>query len=267
MFSLNPLRLRLLPVFSLTAFLAASFLPLTSAAEDTRVYELRTYTTLPGRYEALLTRFRDHTVRLFEKHGMTNVGYWQPMDAANGAGQKLIYLLSYPSREAATASWKAFSADPEWQKVKKASEEDGKIISKVESVFLKTTDFSPALGATSSGGSRVFELRTYVTEPGRLAALDTRFRDHTLGFFKHYGMTNLIYFHPVDADKGADNTLIYFLAHSNRKAADASWSGFRADPKWIAAKGASETSAGGSLTVPNGVTSVFLTPVDFSPLK
>ncbi len=76
-------------------------------------------------------------------------------------------------------------------------------------------------------------------------------------------MTNLIYFHPADADKGADNTLIYFLAHANRKAADASWSGFRADPKWVAAKAASEKSAGGSLTAPNGVKSVFLTPVDF----
>ncbi|HRE81218.1 MAG TPA: NIPSNAP family protein [Opitutaceae bacterium] len=182
MFSLKCL-LRFLSAFSLTAFLVASFVPLASAAEDSRVYELRTYTTLPGRYDALLTRFRDHTVKLFEKHGMTNVGYWQPMDTADGAGQKLIYLLSYPSREAATASWKAFGADPEWQKVKKASEEDGKIVAKVESVFLKTTDFSPALTGAYSGGSRVFELRTYVGTWSSLCIGYTVSRPH-LGVFQ-----------------------------------------------------------------------------------
>lgn len=255
----------------LFALLSVMFLSSSAAlAADTRVYELRTYTTLPGRYEALLTRFRDHTVKLFEKHGMTNVGYWQPIEAADGAGQKLIYLLSYPSREAATASWKSFGADPDWVKAKTASEVSGKIIAKVESVFLSPADFSPEIKSVIAPEARVFELRTYTTEPGRLSALDTRFRDHTVAFFKQYGMTNVGYFHPVDADKGADRTLVYFLAHKNREAATASWSAFRADPKWVAAKAASEKAAGGgSLTVagPEGVKSVFLTPVDFSRMK
>lgn len=106
-----------------------------------QVYELRTYTTHPGRLPALLTRFRDHTTRIFEKHGMTNVGYWVPQDAPLSENT-LIYVLSYPSREAARRSWEAFRTDPEWIRVRDASEADGKIVSKVESVFMDATDFS-----------------------------------------------------------------------------------------------------------------------------
>src|SRR5436190_23135907 len=80
---------------------------------NTRVYELRTYTTLPGRLPALNKRFADHTMKLFEKHGMRNEMYWIPTEEDN----KLIYLISHDSREAADKSWKAFGADPEWQKV------------------------------------------------------------------------------------------------------------------------------------------------------
>jgi hypothetical protein len=80
-------------------------------------------------------------------------------------------------------------------------------------------------------------------------------------------MTNLGYYHPVDADKGAGKTLIYFLAHANREAATKSWAAFRADPVWIAAKAASEKAAGGPLTITDGVKSVFMAPTDFSPTK
>lgn len=75
-----------------------------SAAPDGRVYELRTYTATPGNLDKLLARFREHTLKLFEKYGMTNVGYWVPMDGKDGAADKLVYLLSYPSRQAAAAS-------------------------------------------------------------------------------------------------------------------------------------------------------------------
>src|SRR6218665_2362215 len=89
--------------------------PVWAADSSERVFELRTYTTEAGKLPALLARFRDHTVRIFEKHGMKNVGYWTPADAKDGAENKLIYLLEHRSREAATAAWKAFGADPEWQ--------------------------------------------------------------------------------------------------------------------------------------------------------
>lgn len=106
---------------------------------NTRVYELRTYTTLPGRLPALNKRFAEHTLKLFEKHGMKNEMYWVPSDEEN----KLIYVVSHASREAADQSWKAFQADPDWQKARAESEKDGKIVEKVERVWMKATDYSP----------------------------------------------------------------------------------------------------------------------------
>jgi NIPSNAP protein len=109
-----------------------------------RVFELRTYTASPGKLDALNARFRDHTNALFRKHGMEVVGFWIPLDKEAGAGEKLVYMLSYPSRAAAEASWKAFRADPEWVKVKAASETDGVLAAKIESVYLAGTDYSPS---------------------------------------------------------------------------------------------------------------------------
>ena len=110
------------------------------AAAD-RVFELRTYTTHPGKLEALKSRFRDHTVKLFEKHGMTNVGYWVPQDGPL-AENTLIYIVAHSSREAAKKSWAGFREDPDWVKARTASEKDGPINIKVESVFMNPVDFS-----------------------------------------------------------------------------------------------------------------------------
>jgi len=111
------------------------------AASGGRVFELRTYTTLDGKLDALNARFRDHTVHIFKKHGMTSIGYWVPQDGPQH-GNTLVYIIAHASREAAKANWDAFRADPEWQKVQKESEANGKIVSKVESVFLDPTDYS-----------------------------------------------------------------------------------------------------------------------------
>lgn len=107
-----------------------------------RVFEIRTYTTADGKLDALHRRFRDHTMGFFKQHGMTNVAYWTPQEGPS-AGNTLIYVLAYPSREAARKSWSDFNADPAWQKVRAASEENGKIVTKVESVFVDPTDYSP----------------------------------------------------------------------------------------------------------------------------
>jgi hypothetical protein len=112
-----------------------------AAANDTNVYELRTYYTLPGRLDALNARFRGHTTKLFEKHGMKNIGYWIPQDEARKSNT-LIYLLQHKSRAAADVSWKAFQADPEWVKARTASEESGKIVEKVERIWLDPVDYS-----------------------------------------------------------------------------------------------------------------------------
>ncbi|MSU49128.1 MAG: NIPSNAP family protein [Opitutus sp.] len=233
------------------------------SAESTRVYEMRTYTTLPGRLPALLARFRDHTLKIFESHGMVNVGYWVPADAKDNPDNTLIYVLEHKSREAAAASWKAFRVDPAWQAAQKKSEADGKIVAKVDFVFLSATDFSKAMNSGNGKGGRVFERRTYTAADGKLAALDSRFRDHTVALFAKHGITNLGYFHPVDADKGSANTLVYFLAYPNREAAAASWKAFAADADWMKARKASEVN--GKLT--SKVESIYLTPVDFSALK
>ena len=108
---------------------------------NAEVYELRTYTAAPGRLGALNARFRNHTCRLFEKHGMKNIGYWTPMDERKD--NTLIYILAHRSREAAAASWDAFRKDPAWLKARAESEADGKIVDKVESLFLEAVDYSP----------------------------------------------------------------------------------------------------------------------------
>jgi NIPSNAP len=111
-------------------------------AQSKRVFELRTYTTHEGKLGDLHKRFRDHTMRIFKKHGMENIGYWQPQDAPDSQNT-LIYVISHRSREAAKKSWADFQADPEWQKVSAESQVNGRIVSKVVSVFMDATDYSP----------------------------------------------------------------------------------------------------------------------------
>lgn len=111
-------------------------------AKSERVYELRTYYCLPGRLEALHKRFADHTLKLFEKHGMKNEMYWTPTDPKL-KDHVLIYVISHDSMEAAKKSWDGFRTDPEWIKARDASEKDGKIVEKVESVYMTATPFSP----------------------------------------------------------------------------------------------------------------------------
>src|SRR4051812_12336474 len=116
--------------------------PVPPAADSkTRVFEIRTYTTEPGKLPDLLKRFRDHTTKLFEKHDMTNIGYWVPTDEPRSKNT-LIYILAHTSREAAKKSWDGFQHDPDWIKVRNASEAGGKIVTKVESIYAEPTDFS-----------------------------------------------------------------------------------------------------------------------------
>jgi hypothetical protein len=110
--------------------------------DEIRLFEIRTYTTESNKLEALNTRFRDHTTKLFEKHGMTNIGYWTPTDG-DRSKDTLIYVLAHASREAADKSWQDFRSDPAWLKARGESEAAGPIVKKVESVFVTPTDYSP----------------------------------------------------------------------------------------------------------------------------
>ena len=240
-----------------------------AAEPDTRLFEMRVYYAADGKLDALNARFRDHTLKLFAKHGMTSLGYFVPV---KNTENKLVYFLAYADRAARDASWKAFQADPDWKAAQKASEANGKLITKVEAAFLTATDYS-ALADPKAYGQGVFELRTYTTEAGRLDNLNARFREHTLKLFEKHGMTNVTYWNLAADQKGAKsplvagNTLIYLLTHKSADAAKASFDAFRADPAWIAAKEASEKKAGGSLTIKDGVKSEFLAPTDYSPVK
>jgi hypothetical protein len=130
----------LLPVSELLAH-ANTF----GEADDAKwIYELRVYHCYEGKLPDLLKRFREHTTKIFERHGMKNVAYWTALDEPVKS-KTLFYVLAHPSREAAKANWKAFGEDPEWKAVSTASEANGKIVEKVDSTFLELTDFSPPL--------------------------------------------------------------------------------------------------------------------------
>ncbi|HEV3439725.1 MAG TPA: NIPSNAP family protein [Gemmata sp.] len=250
----------------------APFIALTAdspaAEKDSRVYEMRVYYAAPGKLEALNARFNNHTMKLFEKHGLSNVGYFVPADNKDN---KLVYFISAPSKEALDKSWKEFIADPDWKKAYAESEKDGTLVKKVESTYLALTDYSPALKIEKGKDDRVFELRTYIATKGNLGNLNDRFKDHTIKLFEKYGMTNIAYWNLLKgqkADKGEDTKLIYLLAHKSQEAAKKSFDEFRLDPDWVAARKASEEKGGGSLTeAKGGVVSEFLVPTDYSPLK
>ena len=118
------------------------FAGVAEAQPAARVFELRTYTTHPGRLAELNKRFADQTMQLFERHGMTNIGYFTPQDAPLSENT-LVYILAHDSREAATASWAAFRADPEWKRISEESQKDGPIVDHIESVYLDPNSYSP----------------------------------------------------------------------------------------------------------------------------
>ena len=139
----------------LQALPAATFLPasLWAASQQdnanpkqasTVVYELRIYHAATGKLGELLTRFREHTIKLFDRHGIKSVAYWTPVEEPERSNT-LFYILQHPSREEAAANWKSFQDDPEWKSVHEKSEVNGKLVEKVDSTFLVLTDFSPPL--------------------------------------------------------------------------------------------------------------------------
>jgi hypothetical protein len=188
------------------------------------------------------------------------MGYWVPLDNPDN---KLIYVLSYKNKDAREKAWKDFSADPDWQKAQKASEVNGKLVDKVDSYFMKATDYSPKIKTGKEKTERAFELRTYTATPGKLNDLHARFRNHTLKLFSKHGMKHIGYWEVIPKDGSAPNTLVYILAHASKEAGENSFKAFREDPTWMEAKKASE--ANGSLT--EKVESVYMKPTDYSQIK
>jgi len=226
-----------------------------------RLYEMRVVEAAPGRLDALLSRCRDQETTLLARHGIGVLGVFVP--TGDNPGRKIVSVLAHPGREARDAAWKSLHEDPAWRTLLAESEKDGPLIANATATLLRTTDYSPAYDAARAARPRVVELRTYRATPGNLAALNARFRDHTVKLFETHGMTNLIYWNLPPDEPGADRMLVYLLAHDSEEAAKKSFGGFRQDPAWVAARTASETRAGGSLTEKEGgVRSEFLVSVD-----
>ena len=113
-----------------------------TSAQDQKVFELRTYQATPGNLDNLHARFRDHTTRIFRKHGMEVVGYWSPTNEEE-RDDTLVYLLSHDNQDAADSSWQAFIADPEWETVAEESNRNGQILGGIERKYMVATDYSP----------------------------------------------------------------------------------------------------------------------------
>ncbi|HZY82278.1 MAG TPA: NIPSNAP family protein [Cyclobacteriaceae bacterium] len=231
-----------------------------SPAKDTRYFELRIYYAPAGKLDALIERFRGNTTRIFEKHGMQNIGYWVPVDNQQNA---LYYILAYPSKEARAKAWDAFRVDPEWLDVKTKTEANGKLVDSVKQVFMYTTDLLPAMNTASKGPDRVFELRTYPCNPGKLPNLLTRFRDHTLKIFEGHGMQNIEYW-VSEEPTGKQSDLVYIIAHKDMDGAKKSWADFLVDPAWVKVRDDSEKDGKILSSRPE---SVYLKPLPFSKIK
>jgi hypothetical protein len=239
-------------LLTLFTLLSLSFVP----KPDTRLYELRTYYAENGKMDALVQQFKDHTTKLYEKHGMTNVGYW----VASADSNKLLCALSYPNRTARDASWKAFNNDPKW---KNAAEKAGKLVTKVDSTFMTVTDYSPKLKKKNIGKEeRVFELRTYYMQPGRVPAIMARFRNHTMKLFENHGMTNMVYWTTIEND-GSQPKLVYILAHKSEEAGKASFGTFVKDPEWIRVRDDSEKDG----KILEKIESVYMKATGFSKMR
>jgi hypothetical protein len=248
-------------IFTLLILLSSSLSSLLQAQKPTdKFYELRIYHCLDGKLPTLLQRFENHTTKLFEKHGMENIGYWLPTKADN---KTLYYVLAYPSQEAREKSWQAFIQDPVWKEVAQKSEENGKIIERIESIYLKMEpSLSKKISQANQGNDPVFELRSYTCLPDRLPALVSRFKKHTRALFEKHGMANIAYFTTVEKE-AIQPKLLYWVAHESVESAQKSWDGFRQDPKWITARDASEKSG----KIVEKVESIYMKPTRFSSLN
>jgi hypothetical protein len=228
--------------------------------KDSRFFEMRTYHCYDNKRPDLVKRFSDHTLRLFEKHGIENICYFIPTDPKNNS---LTFILAYPDAASRDVRWNNFANDPEWKEAHKNSEANGPLVAKVDQVFMNAAkELSPKIKKSSTKGERIFELRTYHCFPGKLEDLNARFRDHTRKLFEKQGMTNVAYWFTAEKD-GTQPKLVYLLAHEDEGAAKASFEAFRSDPQWIKARDASEANG----KIVEKVVSVYLTPLPFSPIK
>ncbi len=274
---------------TIAVFLIGGTATLAQSPATSKLYELRSYVPESGRQSDVLKLIADGGMPLMAKHNITLVGAWTNVDPKD---ERVFTLISHKDKATSEASQSALQNDPAWKEVVQKTVIDGKkAVNSFERIFLTVNDYSPVLDVKQVG-NRVFELRTYAATKGNLPALNARFKNHTLGLFSKHGMTNILYCSVLDGEpltcgklleavspigKGtaeidaslpaAGNSLVYFIAHPSPEAAKTNFGKFAADEEWTKVYKASEAAAGGSLTVKNGVKSLFLQPTAFSPLK
>lgn len=228
--------------------------------KDSRYFEMRTYHCHENKRPDLIKRFQDHTLRLFEKHGIANIAYFVPTDGSNNT---LTFILGYPDKPSRDVRWNNFATDPEWKEARENSEANGPLVEKVDQVFMTLApELSPKIKKSNARTERIFELRTYHCFPGKIENINARFRDHTRKLFEKQGMTNIAYWFTAE-EGGVQPKLVYLLAHKSVDAAKASFDAFRNDPQWIKVRDASEANG----KIVEKVVSVYMRPLDFSPMK
>jgi len=243
-----------------------------------KLYELRIYTTHPGKLPDLHKRFRDHTMRLFEKHGIENIIYWSVSEGARGEDEAqdnmLVYVIAHKDEAAREASWQAFMNDPEWKDVAAKSEANGKILAKApRSILMKATSFSAqdaAPNKDSDAAPRLFELRQYNDGPDGVPSTVDRFASGEKEIFTKHGMETVKFWTATD-----NSAFIYLLAHKDRDSSRESWQGFFPDFREFMTEYRSRTQKqegrgqGGQQGRRRGGGHEvrFLVPTDYSPRK
>lgn len=244
-------------LFLFLLFISSSILVKAQQTITSSYFEMRTYTVHEGKMPDLIQRFQNHTRTLFTKHGIENVAYLLSEEEPD---KQLTFIIGYPSAADRDIRWNNFANDPEWKAAAKASEANGPLVQKVDQVFMVW-----AKGLNSRQVSRpsgIFQLRTYHLFPGKLEAIQTRFRDHTQGLFEKQGLSNYPYWITVEKD-GLQSKLVYFLGHQTKDEFTAAFDRFRVDPEWIRVRDASEAPG----KIVEKVDSFFYTALPFSPMK
>jgi hypothetical protein len=220
-------------------------------------FEMRTYTVHEGKMPDLIQRFQNHTRALFTKHGIENVAYFLSEEEPQ---KKLTFIIGYPSATERDIRWGNFTNDPEWKAVAKASEANGPIVQKVDQVFMVWAQGLNS--AKNPRSSAIFQLRTYHLLPGRLDAIQARFRDHTQALFEKQGLSNYPYWVTVEKD-GVQPKLVYLIGHQSKDEFNAAFGRFVADPEWIRARDASEVSG----KIVEKIDALFFIALPFSPMN
>jgi len=243
----------------LTAIAVAAVAGVASAQStppETRLFELRTYHAPDGRLDDLHARFREHATRVFEKYGITNLGYWTPSDAGDA---RVVFLLAYPNAQARSASWARLVTDPEWRTARRESEVRGRLVERIEELMLVPTADCPVVAPTRSGLPRSFELRTYVTQAGDKdyhKALCEKFHDSLVGCWT-----------AATGQPTGETTHVYLLARERPMMERRAPEVVQSDRFRISTTGGGPVPSVRPRPASDGGKGLVLQPTDYSPLR